>query len=92
MDNVGVSSFQLVMMGAKRGKGTLKKTLDGGTAGQPTSSRSLNKGKGQEITGVTLPADGKNMKSNWIQASLSLRFIYLLLSWFRTCKMAILFC
>jgi len=64
MDNVGVSSFQLVMMGAKRGKGTLKKTLDGGTAGQPTSSRSLNKGKGQEITGVTLPADGKNMKSN----------------------------
>jgi nitrite reductase/ring-hydroxylating ferredoxin subunit len=50
----------LVMM-AKRGKGNLKRTLSGEDSvsknrGNPTNS--MNQGKGQEITGVTLPAEG----------------------------------
>ena len=59
-------AFTLVMMGARRGKGSLKKTLDGdstprsqGGGSNAVSTRSINKGKGQEITGVTLPAPGK---------------------------------
>jgi hypothetical protein len=58
-----VDSFSLVMMGARRGKGDLKKAV----AGEPLSSKkanpvnSLNLGKGQEITGVSLPADGKQV-------------------------------
>jgi nitrite reductase/ring-hydroxylating ferredoxin subunit len=42
-------SFTLVMMGARRGKGDLKRNLD------PNSKQSMPN-KGQEITGVTLPA------------------------------------
>ncbi|CAB9503029.1 expressed unknown protein [Seminavis robusta] len=52
-------SFHLVMMGSRRGKGGLKKTLNSDSqATTPKEVRSLNKGKGQEITGVTLPANG----------------------------------
>ena len=52
-------AFHIVMMGrARRGKGDLKRSLDGGTV----NSKSLNQGKGQEITGVTLPADGAFMR------------------------------
>jgi nitrite reductase/ring-hydroxylating ferredoxin subunit len=45
-------SFTLVMMGARRGKGDLGRSLD------PNSKQSMgaSKNKGQEITGVTLPA------------------------------------
>jgi len=50
-----VESLTLVMM-AKRG-GNLKKMLDSdSTTNNPNA---LNRGKGQEITGVTLPAEGK---------------------------------
>lgn len=50
-----VDSLSLVMMGAKRGKGGLQqRLLDGGGSG-----RNINQGRGQEITGVTLPAPGK---------------------------------
>ena len=44
---------------AKRGKkGNLKRTLiDDDASNSPKSSRSLNQGRGQEITGVTLPAE-----------------------------------
>jgi hypothetical protein len=55
-----VSSFNLVFM-AKRGrKGGLQRNLDdeGSTGRAPKSSRSVNQGRGQEITGVTLPAEG----------------------------------
>ena len=56
----GAEAFNLVMM-AKRGKGNLKRTLDGaGSVSKKKNSNSitaLNQGKGQEITGVTLPAD-----------------------------------
>jgi nitrite reductase/ring-hydroxylating ferredoxin subunit len=47
----------LVMMGQRRGKGNLKQTLLslGGKTTQAVGS--LNKGRGQEITGVTLPAE-----------------------------------
>lgn len=57
-----VESFNLVMM-AKRGKGNLKRTLDGeGSVSKKKSGsgmNALNQGKGQEITGVTLPANGQ---------------------------------
>ena len=47
---------------AKRGKkGNLKRTIlddDDAANSPPKSSRSLNQGRGQEITGVTLPAEG----------------------------------
>jgi len=61
-------AFSLVMMGARRGRkkgSSLKRTLEGGDSAPATSSqqrqqqRSLNRGKGQEITGVSLPAGGK---------------------------------
>eukprot|EP00591_Stephanopyxis_turris_P011947 CAMPEP_0195516232 /NCGR_PEP_ID=MMETSP0794_2-20130614/7019_1 /TAXON_ID=515487 /ORGANISM="Stephanopyxis turris, Strain CCMP 815" /LENGTH=193 /DNA_ID=CAMNT_0040644779 /DNA_START=78 /DNA_END=659 /DNA_ORIENTATION=- len=54
------SSFTLTMMGARRGKGNLKRNLE--SSSSPRSQKdvkSLNKGKGQEITGVTLPQEGK---------------------------------
>lgn len=54
-----VNSFNMVMM-ARRGKGGLQKNLDGDSETKPGSISSLNKGKGQEITGVTLPAPGKS--------------------------------
>jgi nitrite reductase/ring-hydroxylating ferredoxin subunit len=53
------------MMGSRRGKGALKKSLDPKSSGDkftsPKSSNpmnALNNGLGQEITGVTLPAEG----------------------------------
>jgi hypothetical protein len=57
-----VNSFNLVLMGARRGKGDLKRSLD--SSDKPTKKgkdavKSLNRGRGQEITGVTLPADGR---------------------------------
>ena len=54
------SSFSFVLM-AKRGKGSLQKALDGADSlskKKANSVNSLNQGKGQEITGVTLPAEG----------------------------------
>jgi hypothetical protein len=54
-----VNSFNMVMM-VRRGKGGLQKNLDGDSDTKPGSISSLNKGKGQEITGVTLPASGKS--------------------------------
>lgn len=62
------SAFSLVMMGSRRGKkGALKKSLDPKSTGDKfvASSKSkspmntLNNGLGQEITGVTLPAEGE---------------------------------
>jgi len=55
----------MVMMG--RQKGNLKRSLDPSRDGEAKrvkgsdrgSLRSLNQGRGQEITGVTLPAEGK---------------------------------
>jgi nitrite reductase/ring-hydroxylating ferredoxin subunit len=58
------SAFTLVMMGSRRGKGNLNKSLDPESTGdkltapKKTSMNSLNYGKGQEITGVTLPTGG----------------------------------
>lgn len=55
-------AFTLVMMGSRRGKGNLKRSLDPSTMGDksgPMSVKSLNQGRGQEITGVTLPSEGK---------------------------------
>eukprot|EP00568_Trieres_chinensis_P010560 CAMPEP_0183306904 /NCGR_PEP_ID=MMETSP0160_2-20130417/15289_1 /TAXON_ID=2839 ORGANISM="Odontella Sinensis, Strain Grunow 1884" /NCGR_SAMPLE_ID=MMETSP0160_2 /ASSEMBLY_ACC=CAM_ASM_000250 /LENGTH=178 /DNA_ID=CAMNT_0025470383 /DNA_START=129 /DNA_END=665 /DNA_ORIENTATION=- len=55
-------ALNLVMMGSRRGKGNLKRSLDPSTLGDSAkepSPKSLNQGRGQEITGVTLPADGK---------------------------------
>eukprot|EP00553_Chaetoceros_curvisetus_P008826 CAMPEP_0204624638 /NCGR_PEP_ID=MMETSP0717-20131115/10391_1 /ASSEMBLY_ACC=CAM_ASM_000666 /TAXON_ID=230516 /ORGANISM="Chaetoceros curvisetus" /LENGTH=175 /DNA_ID=CAMNT_0051640097 /DNA_START=49 /DNA_END=576 /DNA_ORIENTATION=- len=50
------------MMGARRGKGSLKQSLDGTSSKKFKSEKSavssLNQGRGQEITGVTLPAEG----------------------------------
>jgi len=52
-----VDSFNIVMM-ARRGKGNLQRSLDdsGGSVGKKGVA-SLNQGKGQEITGVTLPEE-----------------------------------
>jgi len=57
----GVSSFTLVMMGARRSKGNLKRALEdtGKPSSGPQAVKALNQGRGQEITGVTLPAEGK---------------------------------
>ena len=44
----------LTVLNGKR-KGGLKKSLEG----DPNNPKSLNQGRGQEITGVTLPAEGK---------------------------------
>lgn len=45
---------------ARRGKGGLKKNLDPST-GKGQSANTMNGGKGQEITGVSLPDDGEWM-------------------------------
>jgi nitrite reductase/ring-hydroxylating ferredoxin subunit len=50
------SPFTLVMMGARRG-GNLKRRLNNDSK-KSSSVSSLNKGRGQEITGVSLPAEG----------------------------------
>jgi hypothetical protein len=47
-------------MEARRGKG-LKKSLDP-ESGKGPGANTMNGGKGQEITGVSLPADGKSRK------------------------------
>ena len=49
------------MMGARRGKGNLKSSLNDKSPkpSKNSSVRSLNQGKGQEITGVTLPSIGE---------------------------------
>jgi len=58
------SAFSLIMMGSRRGKGGLKKSLDPASSGDKMTSAKkspmnvLNGGRGQEITGVTLPAEG----------------------------------
>ena len=58
-----VESFRMVMM-ARRGKGGLKQNLEDTGSTRSNKKRkgagSLNQGKGQEITGVTLPANGKS--------------------------------
>ena len=59
------AAFNVVFM-ARRGKGGLKKNLED-SGGGPKAVKSLNKGKGQEITGVTLPADGK-LDCLWIDS------------------------
>jgi hypothetical protein len=52
------------MMGARRGKGMLRKGLEDSPKTTKSSSvSSLNQGRGQEITGVTLPAEGKDLLS-----------------------------
>jgi hypothetical protein len=58
------SAFTLVMMGRRRGKVGDKKLT---SQKQSSPIKSLNGGKGQEITGVSLPAEGTNeikIKSN----------------------------
>jgi hypothetical protein len=60
-------AFQLSMMGTKRGKGSLKQQLN--DESRKLSSRgvnALNDGKGQEITGVTIPMEGKVLTRNEI--------------------------
>jgi hypothetical protein len=61
------SAFTLQMMGARRGKGELKQRLVGNTSVKSSNKNvknnksavaSLNQGRGQEITGVSLPAEG----------------------------------
>lgn len=46
---------------ARRGRGNLNRSLDDSARGDDTlgakGAASLNQGKGQEITGVTLPVD-----------------------------------
>ena len=65
-----VSSFSLVMMGGRRGKGGLRRSLDPSSVGDETTNwkknmsaqekvKRMNYGKGQEITGVTLPENRK---------------------------------
>lgn len=60
-----VSSFSLVMMGGRRGKGGLRRSLDPSSVGDRKSMSAqdkinrMNNGKGQEITGVTLPENNK---------------------------------
>lgn len=59
------SSFSFVLM-AKRGKGNLKRVVEGADSvskKKSNSANSINQGKGQEITGVTLPAE--NMIKGW---------------------------
>ena len=59
------NAFSFLLM-AKRGKGTLKRIMDGDDTvsnKKGDSIGALNRGKGQEITGVTLPAEG--MVKGW---------------------------
>lgn len=57
------TGFSVVFMARRGKKGGLKRVLSDepadGSGARPKSSRSFNQGKGQEITGVTLPADGR---------------------------------
>jgi len=56
--------FTLEMMGTRRGKGNLRKSLDPYSMGDQQSTsqdkvNGMNAGRGQEITGVTLPLNGE---------------------------------
>jgi hypothetical protein len=53
-DGKVVTGFSLLLMGRK-GKGNLKRTLMEEDTAVPKSSAGLNQGRGQEITGVSLP-------------------------------------
>lgn len=45
---------------ARRGKGDLKRSLEGGTKNMlPNDPRYINGGKGQEITGVSMPSESE---------------------------------
>mmetsp|Transcript_14306 Transcript_14306/g.20150 ORF Transcript_14306/g.20150 Transcript_14306/m.20150 type:complete len:204 (+) Transcript_14306:191-802(+) len=58
----GVDAFTLVMMGARRGKGSLKNRINDDSSkgiNNNSNNKSMNAGKGQEITGVTLPTQGQ---------------------------------
>ena len=49
------------LYGSRRGKGgNLKRNLDDDSRGAP-GVKSINSGRGQEITGVTIPEKGKKM-------------------------------
>jgi len=55
----GATAFSIVLM-ARRGKGDLRRTLEGGTKNMnPEDPRFMNEGKGQEITGVSIPTAGE---------------------------------
>ena len=63
------AAFTLVMMGARRGKGGLQRNLEDTNNKSSSSNKTkrgamnaLNGGKGQEITGVTLPAPGTSVQ------------------------------
>lgn len=62
-------AFNMVMM-ARRGKGNLKRTLleDDNSVPSKKGVASLNQGKGQEITGVTLPEEVSSRSSYQIAA------------------------
>jgi len=56
------AAVTLAMMGSRRGKGgNLKRNLDdtAGRGGSSSGVKGINSGRGQEITGVTLPDRGK---------------------------------
>jgi len=57
------NAFTLEMMGGRRGKGNLKRSLEPSVVGDKgvaakNGAASLNGGLGQEITGVTMPEQG----------------------------------
>jgi nitrite reductase/ring-hydroxylating ferredoxin subunit len=52
-----VKGFNVVFM-ARKGRGNLKQKLNDDLRSAPQKTSSLNRGKGQEITGVTLPSEG----------------------------------
>ena len=65
-----VSSFSLVMMGGRHGKGGLRRSLDPSSVGDGTTNmkknisaqekvKRMNYGKGPKLTGVTLPENRK---------------------------------
>lgn len=57
MNRYPVESFSILLM-ARRGKGDLKRSLEGVTKRMdPNDPKFLNDGKGQEITGVSLPTE-----------------------------------
>lgn len=64
------TAFTLHMMGGRRGKGELKQRLVGDKSVKNSSNNmksnksavaSLNQGRGQEITGVSLPSEGESL-------------------------------
>lgn len=54
------TGFSILFLARRGRKGGLQRALDDTDhTKKPTSSRSFNRGRGQEITGVSLPADGR---------------------------------